>query len=161
MTSNSSFTIVVGVDGSEDSQAALDWAVDEARHRDGQLRLITVWTRQPMEWFPAVLETAAGGIAIADSPEEDAAALNAKALKSIADKGVAATGQVIHSHSPASAILDAAKEADLVVIGSRGHGGLHLGAVSTQVVNHALGPVLVVRPKGLLKRDRGQTVLPG
>ena len=150
MTRDSSFTIVVGVDGSKDSQSALDWAVDEARHRSGRLRLVTAWARQPLAWFPAVLETAAGGIAVADSPEEDAGALQAKALKSVADRGVAASGQLVHSHSPASAILDAAREADLVVIGSRGHGGfsgLHLGSVATQVLNHAPGPVLIVRSK--------------
>ena len=150
MTNDSSFTIVVGLDGSKDSQAALDWAVDEARQRGGQLRLITAWTKQPMAWYPAVLETAAGGIAVVDSPEEDAGTVQAKALKSVADTGVPATGQVIHTHSAASAILQAAQEADLVVIGSRGHGGfpgLHVGSVTTHVVNHAPGPVLVVRPK--------------
>lgn len=158
MTSNSPFTIVVGVDGSEDSQSALDWAVDEARHRNGRLRLITVWAKQPMAWYPAVLETAAGGIAVVKSPEEDAAALQAQALKSVAETGVAASGTLIHSHSPASAILDAAQEADLVVVGSRGHGGfsgLRLGSVSHQVVNHAAVPVLVV-PSKPRARDRGQ-----
>ena len=104
-----------------------------------------------MAWYPAVLETAAGGIAVVDSPEEDAGAIQAKALKSLADARVSVTGQVIHSHSAASVILDAAKEADLVVIGSRGHGGfpgLHVGSVTTHVVNHAPSPVLVVRLKG-------------
>lgn len=150
MTSNSPFTIVVGIDGSEDSQSALDWAMDEARLRNGQLRLITVWTKQPMAWYPAVLETAAGGIAMVEDPEEDAGVLQAKALETVTEKGVAASGQLIHSHSPASAIVDAARDADLVVVGSRGHGGLsglRLGAVSHQVVNHASVPVLVVRSK--------------
>lgn len=63
MTSNSAFTIVVGFDGSEHSQTALNWAVDQARQRSGQLRLITVWNKAPMAWYPAVLETAAGEIA--------------------------------------------------------------------------------------------------
>ena len=43
MTSTGSFLIVVGVDGSEYSRAALDWAMDEARQRNGQLRLVTAW----------------------------------------------------------------------------------------------------------------------
>ena len=46
--------------------------------------------------------------------------------------------------------IDAATAADLVVVGSRGHGGfpgLHLGSVSTQVSSHAPCPVLVVHPK--------------
>ena len=150
MTSNSAFTIVVGFDGSEHSQTALDWAVGEARQRDGQLRLITAWNKAPMAWYPAVLETAAGEIAAEESPEQIAGTIQAEALKSAAGEGVTATGQVVQSESPASAILDAAKDADLVVVGSRGHGGfpgLHLGSVTTQVINHAPCPVLVVRPK--------------
>ncbi|BCW77166.1 universal stress protein [Arthrobacter sp. NicSoilB11] len=61
-----------------------------------------------------------------------------------------ASGQLVDTHSPASAILDAAKDADLIVVGSRGHGGfpgLHMGSVSTQVVNHAPCAVLVVQSK--------------
>jgi nucleotide-binding universal stress UspA family protein len=148
MSSNSAFTIVVGFDGSENSQTALNWAIDEARQRHGQLRLITAWNKPPMAWYPAVLETAAGEIAAEESPEHIAGTLQAEALKAVEDEGVAATGQVVNSDSPASAILDAAKDADLVVVGSRGHGGfpgLHLGSVSTQVINHAPCPVLVVR----------------
>ncbi|QCO98251.1 universal stress protein [Arthrobacter sp. 24S4-2] len=150
MTSNSAFTIVVGFDGSEHSQTALNWAMDEARQRDGQLRLVTAWNKARMAWFPAVLETAAGEIAAEESPEQIAGTLQAEALKSASDEGVTATGQVVHSDSPASAILDAARNADLVVVGSRGHGGfpgLHLGSVTTQVISHAPCPVLVVRPK--------------
>lgn len=150
MTSTRSFVIVVGFDGSEHSQTALSWAMDEARQRNGQLRLITAWNKPPMAWYPAVLETAAGEIAAEESPEHIAGTLQAEALKSAADEGVAASGQAVNSDSPASAILDAAKDADLVVVGSRGHGGfpgLHLGSVSTQVINHAPCPVLVIRPK--------------
>ncbi|MET3809592.1 universal stress protein [Arthrobacter sp. UYEF3] len=150
MTSISSFTIVVGFDGSEHSQAALNWAVDEARQRNGRLRLITAWSKPPMAWYPAVLETAAGEIAAEESPEKIAGTLQAEALKSAAEEGVTASGQLVHSDSPASAILGAAQDADLIIVGSRGHGGfpgLHLGSVSTQVINHAPCPVLAVRPK--------------
>lgn len=147
MTSDSSFLIVVGFDGSEHSQWALNWAVDETRQRNGRLRLITAWSKPPMAWYPAVLETAAGEIAAEDSPEHIARTLQAEALESIAATGVETSGQVVHSSSPASAILEAAKDADLVVVGARGHGGfpgLRLGSVSTQVVNHAPCSVLVV-----------------
>ncbi|WP_427174868.1 universal stress protein [Arthrobacter sp. 92] len=150
MTGTGSFMIVVGFDGSEHSQAALKWAVDEARHRDGQLRLITAWKKPPMAWYPAVLETAVGEIVAEESPEQIAGTLQADALESVANEGVAASGQVVNSDSPASSILEAAKDADLVVVGSRGHGGfpgLHLGSVSTQVINHAPCPVLVVRSR--------------
>lgn len=150
MTSSGSFMIIVGFDGSEHSQAALTWAVDEARQRNGQLSLITAWNKPPLAWYPAVLETAAGQIAAEEPPEEEARTLQLAALKSAEDRGVTATGQLVNTHSPASAILDAAKDADLIVVGSRGHGGfpgLHLGSVSTQVANHAHCPVLVVHTK--------------
>lgn len=150
MTSTGSFVIVVGFDGSENSHNALTWALDEAKLRGGQVRLITAWSKPPLAWFPAVLETAAGEIAAEDSPEQIAQTLQADALKTAEDEGVAATGQVVHSDSPASALMDAAKDADLVVVGSRGHGGfpgLHVGSVATQIITHAPCPVLIVRPK--------------
>jgi nucleotide-binding universal stress UspA family protein len=150
MTGNSSFVIVVGFDGSESSQNALNWAMDEARQRNGELRLITVWNKPPMAWYPAVLETAAGEIAAEESPQSIAETLQADALKTAAAEGLAATGQLVHGDSPAAALLDAARHADLVVVGSRGHGGfpgLHLGSVSSQVVSHATCPVLVVRSR--------------
>ena len=150
MTSTGSFVIVVGFDGSGNSHNALTWAIEEAKLRDGQIRLITAWSKPPLAWFPAVLETAAGEIVAEDSPEQIAQTLQADALKTAEDEGVAATGQVVHSDSPASALVDAAKDADLVVVGSRGHGGfpgLHVGSVATQIITHAPCPVLVVRPK--------------
>ncbi|MEO8220245.1 MAG: universal stress protein [Specibacter sp.] len=150
MTSNSIFMIVVGFDGSEHSNAALKWAVEEAHQRGGQLRLVTAWSNVPLSWYPAVLETAIGGIAVPqDSPEDIAQSLQAEALKSVAAEGLAATGNVVHNHSPASAILAAAQDADLIVVGSRGHGGfsgLNLGSVSSQVIHHAPCSVLVTRP---------------
>ncbi|MCB5292062.1 universal stress protein [Arthrobacter sp. SO3] len=150
MTGTGSFVIVVGFDGSESSQNALQWAVDEAKQRNGQLRLITAWSKPALAWYPALLETAVGEIVTEDSPEKAAETFQAAALKTAEDAGVAATGQVVHNDSAASALLEAAKSADLVVVGSRGHGGfpgLHLGSVPAQVIGHAPCPVLVVRPK--------------
>ncbi|HSO89963.1 MAG TPA: universal stress protein [Arthrobacter sp.] len=150
MTSTGSFVIVVGFDGSKNSQNALRWAMDEARQRNGQIRLVTAWSKPALSWFPAVLETAAGEIVTEDSPQQIAETVQADALKTAESGGVAATGQVVHSDSAASAIIDAAKEADLVVVGARGHGGftgLHLGSAATQIITHAPCPVLVVRPK--------------
>ncbi|PYI64420.1 universal stress protein [Arthrobacter livingstonensis] len=151
MTSGSPFVIVVGFDGSEHSQAALNWAGDEARQRNGRFHLVTAWSNAPLSWYPAVMETAMGGIAVPeDSPRQIAERLMAEALKSGAAKGVVITGEVVENHSPAAAILAAAQDADLIVVGSRGHGGfsgLNLGSVSSQIVHHALCSVLVTRSK--------------
>lgn len=150
MPDTGSFVIVVGFDGSDSAQNALRWALDEAEQRKGEIRLVTAWSKPAMSWYPALLETAAGEIVAEDSPEQVAETLQAEALKIASSRGATATGNVVHTDSPASAILNAAKDADLVIIGSRGHGGfpgLHLGSVSHQVISHAPCPVLVVRPK--------------
>lgn len=150
MPDTGSFVIVVGFDGSDSAQNALRWALDEAEQRNGEIRLVTAWSKPPMSWYPALLETAAGEIVAEDSPGQVAETIQAEALKIASSRGAAATGNVVHTDSPASAILNAAKNADLVIIGSRGHGGfpgLHLGSVSHQVISHAPCPVLVVRPK--------------
>ncbi|MET3721203.1 nucleotide-binding universal stress UspA family protein [Arthrobacter sp. UYEF21] len=58
-------------------------------------------------------------------------------------------GKVVRD-SPAIALLDAAKDADLLIVGSRGHGGfagLLIGSISGQVSHHAPCPVLIVRPR--------------
>jgi nucleotide-binding universal stress UspA family protein len=101
-----------------------------------------------MAWYPAMLETAAGEIVAEDSPEQQAEALSAEAAKSAV--GVNVVTRTIKNDSAASAILEAAREADLVIVGSRGHGGfagLHIGSVSAQVASHSPCPVLVIRPK--------------
>ena len=140
MTSADTFLIVVGVDGSEQSLSALKWAAEEARLRHGQVRVVTAWHYPPV---PSTVE---------DSGSNDsfhaAERLQADALKAVAGAGVDIAGKVVRS-SPAAALLDAAKDADLLIVGSRGHGGfsgLLLGSVSSQVTHHALCPVLIVRP---------------
>ena len=142
------FVIVIGFDGSKQSRVALEWAIEESRYRNAELRILTVWNKAPMAWYPAMLETAAGEIVAEDSPEQQAEALSAEAAQSAVDVNVVT--RTIKNDSAASAILEAAQEADLVILGSRGHGGfagLHIGSVSAQVSSHCPCPVLVVRPK--------------
>ncbi|MEO5779800.1 MAG: universal stress protein [Arthrobacter oryzae] len=140
MNAAGAFLIVVGLDGSEQSLSALQWAVEEARLRHGNVRVITAWHYPPV---PSTIE---------DSGLNDsfhaAEHIQANALKTVSGDGVDIAGQVIRG-SPAPALLDAAKDADLLIVGSRGQGGfagLNLGSVSAQVSHHALCPVLIVRP---------------
>lgn len=141
MDARGTFPIVVGVDGSEQSLAALHWAVDEARMRHGKVRLITAWHYPPV---PSTVE---------DSGTNDslhaAECVRAEALNAVAAEGVDITGLLVLD-SPATALVDAAKDADLLIVGSRGHGGfagLLLGSVSSQVTHHAPCPALIVRPR--------------
>jgi nucleotide-binding universal stress UspA family protein len=141
MTGNDAFLIVVGVDGSEQSLTALQWAVTEARLRHGRVRIITAW------YYPPRVSPGADDF-IGESSEQAAEQIQDDALKTVADEDVDVTAQVVQG-PPASALLDTASGADLLIVGSRGHGGftgLLLGSVSTQVVHHARCPVLVIRP---------------
>lgn len=134
--------IVVGVDGSEASQAALLWALEEGRVRSAQVDVVTAWHE------PYVAPTMA---AVVPDPAVFSEAADRTVDRAIDDAGAAADGLTIERHvirgNAASALLDVAKGAALLVVGSRGRGGfagLLLGSISQQVVHHATCPVVVV-----------------
>jgi nucleotide-binding universal stress UspA family protein len=135
--------IVVGYDGSESSRRALTWAADEARRREARLDVVQAW-QVP---YP-VAAPVAGYAVVADALAETARAGldEALAVPELGDLPVPATPLVVQG--PAGpAILDAADGADLIVLGTRGHGtvvGALLGSVTHHVVHHATRPVLVV-----------------
>ncbi|NMR31951.1 universal stress protein [Crystallibacter degradans] len=142
MDNDVSFKVVVGLDGSDGSQTALGWAVSEARLRSGTVHAVTVW--QP----PAVTAGMEG--LIWDPASFEAAAKNeqTRVLKRVPAGDIPISKLLVHG-SPAAVLLDASKDADLLVVGSRGLGGfsgLLLGSVSTHLIHHAACPVLVVRP---------------
>ena len=134
--------IVVGVDGSEGSQRALRWAIDEARRRDASLEIVHAWH------VPYGASTAYLGVAPFDpQPMEDA---EQRLLDEVVDRedtrGLDVT-RLLVCEGAARALVDAAKGADLLVVGSRGRGGfagLLLGSVSQTVTHHAPCPVVVV-----------------
>ena len=137
--------IVVGVDASEGSRAALRWAFDEARLRGCPLDVVTVWQYPVLTTLPAF-----GAL----PPIEDLSTeAEASLTQVLAEEGVASTdavevSTVVAEGAAAAALLEAATDADLLVVGSRGHGGftgMLLGSVSQHVVSHAPGPVVVVR----------------
>jgi nucleotide-binding universal stress UspA family protein len=140
-------TIVVGVDGSKGSQQALEWAMAEARLHSATLRAVHVV--QP-DLLPAYVIGRAGGYAgpTREQQREAGDRLLDEALRSAAE-GVAVERHVVLEESPAKALIDAAQDADLLVVGSRGLGGfqgLVLGSVGLQCVTHAPCPVVVVPP---------------
>ena len=140
MVSEAVFRIVVGVDGSDSSLAALGWALEEARLRSGQVHVVTAWH------YP-VIGDAAGKAEDHEAFGEDARRVHAEAVRQASVAGVGVTGEVTEGH-PSEVLLKAAAGADLLVVGSRGHGGfagMRLGSVSGHAVHHAHCPVLVVR----------------
>jgi nucleotide-binding universal stress UspA family protein len=140
-------TIVVGVDGSPSSQLALEWAVQEALLRKAQILAVHAWQ------FPAVGMTAYGGAALPvlsmNDLEKAEEALARRAIEEVmGDRIEPPAALVVRVGNPAAILLDVAKDADLLVVGSRGHGGFSgmlLGSVSNHVVHHASCPVVVIR----------------
>ena len=141
----SAHRIVVGIDGSLSSVAALNWALQQAELTGSTLEAIITWERP----------TAAGlGIATPSGfdPEADARRVLDEAIAS-AEPGhddVSIESKIVGG--PAGmALVDASRGADLLVVGSRGHGELVsflLGSVSAHCITHAHSPVLVVRDGG-------------
>jgi len=136
--------IVVGVDGSPCSRAALRWAVQQARLDGASVDAVMAWE------YPAMFSPVAGPAA---GYEADIGAEAGKAIAGIVtQEGGAGAGvpvrPVAAEGQPAQVLLDAASGADLLVVGSRGHGGfasMVIGSVSLQCVLHARCPVLVLR----------------
>ena len=135
--------IVVGVDGSESSQQALRWAVDEARRRGGELDVVHAWHLPDAGGYPYLVGYLDLGVF-----EQDAHLVVEHALARVDVTGVPAVEPIVVQDTAVRALLDSAKGADLVVVGSRGRGGfagLLLGSVSQQVAHDAGCPVVIVR----------------
>ena len=139
-------TIVVGVDGSDGAQEALCVAVQEARLRGAGLRVVTAW-HIPARAYGAGGAAFSPGIDPADFKDSASAALET----ALAALGRQANGvqieRVARRGQPALVLLEEARGADMLVVGSRGHGGfvgLLLGSVSHQCALHAACPVLIV-----------------
>jgi nucleotide-binding universal stress UspA family protein len=132
--------IVVGVDGSPASLGALEWAVRQAALTGAVVEVVTAWH------FPATY----GGYPIVDQIDwqADAQTIQDFAVKeALGDDAASLVRRVAQGH-PVRVLLDAAAGAELLVVGSRGHGGftgMLLGSVSEHVVAHAPCAVVVIR----------------
>lgn len=133
--------ILVGVDGSPGSDAALEWAVEEAFRCSAELTLVHGWT------YPYV-----GPRTGISEPRNEMRLDAMRTLEASAKlaKDLAPSLRchpIVCEQGPAAAILASAREADLVVVGSRGLGGfasLVMGSVSRTVLQHSPVPVVVV-----------------
>jgi nucleotide-binding universal stress UspA family protein len=133
-------TIVVGVDGSEPSKDALRWAARQAELTGAELLAITAW-HFPTTYWAVVPE----GI---DFAGEAGKALDKAIAEVLGDSPSVKVRTSVFNGSAAVALIDASADAELVVVGSRGHGafsGMLIGSVSEHVVTQASCPVLVVR----------------
>ena len=137
--------ILVGIDGSASSRRALQWAVDAARLRDVDVHVLHAFKNEYV--FYADIPATAMAI---PRPEVEAlaAALVEEAISSIDNpNGVKITTEIINSANPAGALIDRSTPDDLIVLGTRGLGGLTgmlLGSVSLKVMHHSTCPVTIV-----------------
>lgn len=138
--------VIVGTDGSPASARAVEWAAHEARAHGALLEILHGWT------MPLMVDPGGMVPMVGVSPDEmqiHAERVVAGAItvaKAIAGDYV--MGKV-EQRSPAGYLVEESRRADLVVVGSRGHGGfvgLVLGSVAQQVATHAHCPVVVVPP---------------
>jgi nucleotide-binding universal stress UspA family protein len=138
--------IVVGVDGSPSSRAALRWAVGQARLTGGTVDAVIAWQ------IPRMLENYGWAPIGADEAREFARDASKRLDAAIseevgpADRGLVRS-QAVRGH-PARVLPGAAAGADLLVVGSRGHGSFAdalLGSVGQHCVQHAPCPVLIMR----------------
>jgi len=136
--------IVVGVDGSAQSKRALEWAADEAHRRSAVLKVVMSWEDPSRDmWIPHV------------QPRDDGLKLTRDTLERMVTQTLGEHPkikvEILASEGPAAKVLlDAAKDAELLVVGNRGRGGFGgvvLGSVSLHCASHAPCPVVVVRGK--------------
>ncbi|MET9790420.1 universal stress protein [Streptomyces canus] len=132
--------ITAGIDGTEESIAALDWAAREAVRRDVALRVVHAWRFQPYE-----------GIDAGDRDTQEGWARDAvgEAVRTVTGRhtGLDVSTEVVEGGS-VDVLVAAAADAELLVLGSRGHGpvvGFLLGSVGQQVIAEAARPVVLVR----------------
>jgi nucleotide-binding universal stress UspA family protein len=139
-------TVIVGVDGSPPSTSALAWAARYAQAVGASLRAVLAWHYPSDAALPPVGRT-----------PEPARSQVEQSRYEILDQAIESAcrdlpamhvdGKVIYGH-PAQALIDESRNADLLVVGSKGHGGftgMTLGSVSTHCVTHASCPVTVVK----------------
>jgi nucleotide-binding universal stress UspA family protein len=140
--------IVVGVDQSEGAKAALRFALEEARLRQAKLRVVHAWQFGYIgaPGFEGSLPAVGGDLA--EFHEAAEAALD-ETLRGVgADADGVAIERRVDQGAAAAVLVEESRSADLLVVGSRGHGGfaqLLLGSVSQQCAQHAFCPVVIVR----------------
>jgi nucleotide-binding universal stress UspA family protein len=136
--------IVVGIDGSEHGDAALRFAVEEARRRDAELEVVLAWELPAIIGAPGVWVPIEGAESLMKEPRTE---LDGTIARVLGEKPDVDLVRSTPKNTPAAALLEAAKDADLLVVGSRGRGGfkgLLLGSVSQQCAQHAPCPVVIV-----------------
>ncbi|MFI6445689.1 universal stress protein [Kitasatospora sp. NPDC050543] len=143
MTGNGSTArVVVGIDGSPSSQAALRWAVQQAALLGATVDVVGAWEATPLFAGPTVVDPTL-------EAETARRRFDQEINEVLGDARPVEVHEQLVRGNPADVLLAAADGADLLVVGSRGHGTFAralLGSVSTRCAMHASCPVVIVRP---------------
>ncbi len=136
--------IVVGVDSSATSLKALRWALEEARLRQLDVEMVHAFPRPELVGMTMVVTLPSD-----DELREASEQVLSEALAAVGGPGDVTIAQHVGAGGPASVLVEKAKDAELLVLGSRGLGGFRgmlLGSVTQQVIAHAPCPVVVITP---------------
>jgi nucleotide-binding universal stress UspA family protein len=138
--------IVVGVDGSASARRALDWAMREAAAHRAPLTVVAVHEVTKSYWGRTPVTGPADASMLADL-RQAAGEMTQAAESELGDVRPESVNLHVVSGFVVKELLDAAQDADLIVIGSRAESGLTrlvMGSVSNEVVQHAACPVTIV-----------------
>jgi nucleotide-binding universal stress UspA family protein len=138
--------IVVGVDGSPNSERALDWAMKQAAAVRAPLTVIAVH-EVPKSYWGGIPVTGPADEPLLDTLRRAAEEMTQRAAGRLGGAGPASVTVRAVSGFVVKELVDASQDADLVVLGSRGGGGfarLLMGSVSSEVVQHSACPVVIV-----------------
>jgi nucleotide-binding universal stress UspA family protein len=142
--------IVVGIDGSDASKNALRWAVEDARARGAEVVALHAYEAQ-VQVLDATTATPVDLPGLSFEAQADAQQFVAKVVDEVIGSVVSVdVAPIAVEDEPARALVDASRDADLLVVGSHGHGlsGLLLGSVSLECAQHAACPVVIFRDRG-------------
>ncbi|SDD78751.1 universal stress protein [Glycomyces harbinensis] len=134
--------VVVGVDGSKPSRRALEWALRYAEATGASVTAVQAW-RMPFDSGSGAMVVTATQYAARARRE-----LNTTVDEIAAERPRVRVERHVAEGHPAPALIDQSKDAELLVVGSRGHGGFVgaiIGSVSQYCVHHAPCPVLIIR----------------
>ncbi|MEV4611587.1 universal stress protein [Kitasatospora sp. NPDC049258] len=139
---DSTARVVVGIDGSPSSQAALRWAVRQAALMGATVDVVGAWEGIPLFAGPTVVDPTL-------EAETARRRFDQEIHEVLGDDRPVEVRERLVQGNPTDVLLDAATGAELLVVGSRGHGTFAralLGSVSTRCAMHASCPVVIVRP---------------
>lgn len=140
--------IVVGVDGSPSSKAALKWAVRQAALTGSSVEAVIAWHYPPM--YGGFGTAPVSAVDPVGFDEIAAKALNEAVAEAVDPASSVRVSMKVAEGNPAQVLLETAEGADLLVVGSRGHGGFTgalLGSVSQHCASHSPCPVVIIRGK--------------